>query len=313
MEKIKIDDSELVLSHPDKHEREWIGQDEVMEQILACWLIMTNDDLPLCPRLLGKPGMGKTTLAVAAARRLGKPIYIYQCTMDTRPEDLIITPVISQNGKIQYHASSLITAMIKGGIAILDEANRMSEKSWASLAPLLDNRRYVESIIAGIKIHAHPEFRCCVTMNDDASTYEVPDYIISRLQPMIHLEFPEKEEELAILKYNLNFAPDEILILTVDFLQKSHEVQLDYSIRDGLNIARYAMKIKGYQTDKKEITWENTFKKAVEQVLGKDALDLKKKTSQINVKNLNNIVFLDDCFMNEKDWMEDNQEEEQGI
>ena len=34
--------------------------------------------------------------------------------------------------------------MIRGGIAILDEGNRMSEKSWASLAPLLDNRRYVE-------------------------------------------------------------------------------------------------------------------------------------------------------------------------
>jgi MoxR-like ATPase len=47
--------------------------------------------------------------------------------------------------------------MIRGGVAILDEGNRMSEKSWASLAPLLDNaRRYVESIVAGIKIKAHP-------------------------------------------------------------------------------------------------------------------------------------------------------------
>ena len=220
MERIKIDDSELVLSPSDKHEREWIGQEELMEQILACWLVLAPDDFPLCPRLLGKPGMGKTTLAIAAAGRIERSVYIYQCTMDTRPEDLIVTPVISENGKIGYHASSLASAMIKGGVAILDEANRMSEKSWASLAPLLDNRRYVESIIAGIKIHAHPDFRCCVTMNDDASTYEVPDYIISRLQPMIQLEFPQKDEELAILKYNLNFAPDEILTMTVDFLQK---------------------------------------------------------------------------------------------
>jgi MoxR-like ATPase len=313
MKKIKIDDTELVLSYPDQHEREWIGQEELMEQILACWLVITSDDIPLCPRLLGRPGMGKTTLAIAAARRLGKPTYIYQCTMDTRPEDLIITPVISQSGKIQYHASSLITAMIQGGVAILDEANRMSEKSWASLAPLLDDRRYVESIIAGIKIQAHPEFRCCVTMNDDASTYEVPDYIISRLQPMIQLEFPQKKEELAILKYNLNFAPDDILVLTVDFLQKSHKIQLDFSIRDGLNIARYAMKIRGYQKKEKKIPWKNAFQKAVEQVLGKDALDLKKTALKINSKNLNNIVFLEDFFMNDKDWMEDNQEEEQGI
>ena len=59
------------------------------------------------------------------------------------------TPVLAQDGKIAYHASPLVTAMIRGGVAILDEGNRMSEKSWASLAPLLDNRRYIESIVAG--------------------------------------------------------------------------------------------------------------------------------------------------------------------
>jgi MoxR-like ATPase len=312
MKKIKIDDIELVLSNADIHAREWIGQEELMDQILACWLVITKKDMPLCPRLLGKPGMGKTTLAIAAARQLGKPVYIYQCTMDTRPEDLIVTPVISEGGKIRYHASSLVTAMIQGGVAILDEANRMSEKSWASLAPLLDNRRYVESIIAGIKIHAHPEFRCSVTMNDDASTYEVPDYIISRLQPMIQLDFPEKEEELAILKYNLNFAPNDILQLTVDFLQKSHEARLDYSIRDGLNIARYAMKFKGHNLPKR-VSWKDAFQKSVEQILGKDALDIKKKSARINTRNLNNAVFLEDFFMRDKDWMEGDQEEEQGV
>ena len=66
----------------------------------------------------------------------------------------------------------------------------MSEKSWASLAPLLDNRRYVESIVAGIKIKAHPHFRLVATMNDDASTFELPEYIHSRLQPQIFIDFP---------------------------------------------------------------------------------------------------------------------------
>ena len=54
-------------------------------------------------------------------------------------EDLIVTPVIAEQGKIHYMASSLVTAMIRGGVLILDEGNRMSEKSWASLAPLLDS------------------------------------------------------------------------------------------------------------------------------------------------------------------------------
>jgi len=43
--------------------------------------------------------------------------------------------------------------------------------------PLMDKRRYVESIIAGIRIYADPEFRLCVTMNADSSTYEIPEYI----------------------------------------------------------------------------------------------------------------------------------------
>ena len=93
--------------------------------------------------------------------------------------------------------------MLRGGVAILDEGNRMSEKSWASLAPLLDNRRYVESIVAGIKIKAHPLFRLVATMNDDASTFDLPEYIHSRLQPQITIDFPERHEEYAILKENV--------------------------------------------------------------------------------------------------------------
>ena len=162
--------------------------------------------------------------------------------MDTRPEDLIVTPVIAEGGKIRYMASSVVSAMIKGGIAIIDEGNRMSEKSWASLAPLLDSRRYVESIVAGIKIKAHPDFRLCTTMNDDASTFELPDYIHSRLQPQIFIDFPDREEEFLILKANLPFADDEILEYVVDFLQASHEANERYSVRDGINVARYALK-----------------------------------------------------------------------
>src|SRR6266705_617104 len=92
-------------------------------------------------------------------------------------------------------ASPLVTAMIRGGGCILDEGNRMSEKSWASLAPLLDTRRYVESIVAGVKVKADPGFRMVATMNDDASTFDLPEYIHSRLQPQITIDFPERDEE----------------------------------------------------------------------------------------------------------------------
>jgi len=242
METVTIEGVELHLSEPDEVPMSWVGQPELLTQILAAWLVIGDDDLPLSPRLVGKPGVGKTTLAYHAGRSLNRPVYLFQATMDTRPEDLIVIPVIAEEGRIKYMASAVVSAMIKGGIAVIDEGNRMSEKSWASLAPLLDSRRYVESIVAGIKVKAHPDFRICTTMNDDASTFELPEYIHSRLQPQIHIDFPERDEELLILKSNLPFADHEILEYVVDFLQTAHEADERYSVRDGINIARYALK-----------------------------------------------------------------------
>lgn len=242
MEKVTIEGIEIQLSRPDDVPMKWVGQQELVTQVLAAWLVIGENDYPLNPRLVGKPGVGKTTLAYHAGRILERKVYLFQATMDTRPEDLILTPVISDAGKVKYMASSIVSAMIKGGVAVIDEGNRMSEKSWASLAPLMDRRRYVESIVAGVKISAHPDFRLCTTMNDDASTFELPEYIHSRLQPRIFIDFPDRDEELLILKTNLPFAEDEILEYVVDFLQASHDADERYSARDGINIASYALK-----------------------------------------------------------------------
>jgi MoxR-like ATPase len=245
---VEIEGVTLHLAHPDELPVRWVGQEELMRQLLAAWMVVTEADLPMNPRLIGKPGVGKTTLAYAAAKRMGRDVFIMQATLDTRPEDLLITPVIEGAGRLRYVASALVSAMISGGIVILDEGNRMSEKSWASLAPLLDNRRYVESIVAGIKIKAHPNFRLVTTMNDDASTFELPEYIHSRLQPQILIDFPEKDEEYQILKENLPFAEDRILQYVTDFLQQAHAADERYSVRDGINIARYAIKLRSLAT-----------------------------------------------------------------
>jgi MoxR-like ATPase len=277
METVMIEGVTLYLSHPDSPPLDWVGQPDLIDQVLAAWLLVEEKDLPLHPRLIGKPGVGKTTLAYAAARRLGREIYFFQATMDTRPEDLIITPVIAEQGKIHYMASSLVTAMIRGGVLILDEGNRMSEKSWASLAPLLDNRRYVESVITGLKIPAHPEFRFCSTMNDDASTFELPEYIHSRLQPQIFIDFPEPEEERLILKRNLPFAPEDILNYVVHFLQRAHRAHERYTVRDGINIARYALKSMEGRRSLQKVPLEERksliLRLSVEMILGEKALE----------------------------------------
>ncbi len=267
---VEVEGVSLHLSHPDELPVRWVGPEEVMRQLLAAWLVVDPRDLPMNPRLLGKPGVGKTTLAYAAGRRLGMEVYILQATVDTRPEDLLVTPVIEGEGRLRYVASPLVTAMLRGGIAVLDEGNRMSEKSWASLAPLLDTRRYVESIVTGIKIKAHPSFRLVATMNEDASTFDLPEYIHSRLQPQILIDFPERDEEYQILHENLPFSDQQVLQYVTDFLQQAHQAEERYTVRDGINIARYALKLQCQANDGSPVRrWVRT---AILETLGEEAL-----------------------------------------
>ena len=295
-----IDGVTLNLSKPDSTQPTWIGQDEILKQIHACWLVISDKDHPLSPRITGMPGTGKTTLAMVAAQKRKQPLYIFQCTSDTRPEDLLITPVLSEKGTISYHASPLVCAMITGGICILDEGNRMNEKSWASLAPLLDHRRYVESIIAGIQIHAHKEFRACVTMNNDESTFEIPDYILSRLQPTLHMSMPSYEDEIEILRYHLPFSEEELLKMTVEFLQKSHQLDLEFSPRDGIHILQYALKRLSQEKDH-PLSKDDVWNESISKVLGEDAMDLDSLAAK-NSRSLQNENFpmgLGDFFFNE--------------
>lgn len=263
----------LRLARPITLRQQWIGDHEILRQLLACWLVIHEKDSPLSPRIVGQPGVGKTTLAMAATQERKQDLYIYQCTADTRPEDLLVSPVIAESGTIIYQASPLVTAMLTGNICLLDEGNRMNEKSWASLASLLDHRRLVESVVAGIQIAAHDGFRCCVTMNEDASTYEVPDYILSRLQPTLKVEFPSKDHELAILQYHLPFAPADLLNLTVEFLQKAHQLDLSFSVRDGIHMVQYALK-RMAQDPQHPLGRDPAWREALINVLGEEALDL---------------------------------------
>jgi MoxR-like ATPase len=162
---ITIDDVIIHLRNPDFVDCIWIGQKEVFRLLVAAWLKIHERDRIMSPVLVGPPGCGKTTLGCTVAREFSRPVYIINCTSDMRPEDLLITPVIASHQEILYRGSSLVSAMVNGGVCILDEANRMNEKSWASLASLLDDRRYIEygrhknSRPPGVQVSCHHERR----------------------------------------------------------------------------------------------------------------------------------------------------------
>ena len=111
-------------------------------------------------------------------------------------------------------------------------------------------------------------------MNEDESTYEVPDYILSRLQPTLSLGFPGRDDEMAILKYHLPFAEAELLALTVEFLQEAHKLKLDFSPRDGINILRFAIK-RMAQDPAHPMGRDAAWREALHCVLGEEAYDLR--------------------------------------
>ena len=53
---VEIEGVPLHLAHPDELNVTWVGQDETMRQLLAAWLVVDPQDLPMNPRLLGKSG-----------------------------------------------------------------------------------------------------------------------------------------------------------------------------------------------------------------------------------------------------------------
>ena len=80
-------------------------------------------------------------------------------------------------------------------------------------------------------------------MNEDASTFDLPEYIHSRLNPQILIEFPSRDEERRILEANLPFADAQILDWVADFLQRAHRAKEPFTVRDGINVGRYALKL----------------------------------------------------------------------
>lgn len=257
----------LTLVDPVHHEYEWIDYNDYLVQMRAAWFRASQAELTLTPRLIGEPGLGKTTLACAAARAAGQDIYIIGATMDTRPEDLVITPVLAADRRVEYRASALVSAMIRGGIAVLDEANRMPERSWASLAPLMDDRRYVESAVAAIKIVAHPDFRLCVTMNSDSSVYELPGYIQSRLKPKIEVVNPPWRIQEEIVRAKSPGVTRSLMESALALLKRRLDEGIFDSTRDMLSFVRYAQNLCEGEARKTRANLKAALRRAAEQVL----------------------------------------------
>ena len=120
-----------------------------------------------------------------------------------------------------------------------------------------------------MKLKAHKNFRFVATMNDDASCFDLPEYIQSRLHPYISLDFPERSEERRILEVNLPNTNAIVLDYVADFLAHARREGDEFTVRDGIHVANYAGKMVSFEeANGRELDPGDSVVTAIEQILG---------------------------------------------
>ena len=222
MDQITLDGINLSLAGPVELNLRWVGQEELLTQLLAAWMVIDERDIPFNPRLIGKPGSARPPWPMPRPNGWSGPVYLFQATHGYPPRGPDRHPGDRAGWKNPIRCLIAGVGHAYRRCADPGRGQPHEREGLGLLAPLLDDRRYVESIITGLRIPAKRDFRIVVTMNEDSSTFEIPEYIHSRLQPQIYIDFPEADEELIILKENLPFADSDVLKYVVGFLQRAH-------------------------------------------------------------------------------------------
>ena len=193
----------------------FIGRRNELRLITASWISGAHK-MPLNPILIGVPGIGKNRLVYEIAKKTSHKLFIFQGHEDVTAEELCVSVRFGKTSNtVDYILSPLSTAMIEGGICLLDEIGKCRPKALALLVSVLDERRYIDSNLLGERIHAHPGFRFIAATNTTDINL-LPEFILSRMRPQINVGYPSKDEIDDILRREcdgLNSEVDDLIDL----------------------------------------------------------------------------------------------------
>jgi hypothetical protein len=192
------------LPHPEKIPPiDFVERKEIVERALAAWM-PRNGMKPLNFRFFGPPGVGKNAIVYHLARLLKKPLYILNGNEELDPEDVACSARFASGDRIEYVASPLFAAMLAGGIFFFDEIGKAPPGALNPLASVLDERRTLDSVLAGIRIGAHDGFLFCAALNEDEeSGGRLPLFLQERLSPAIRVGIPPAGTFRKILQKHL--------------------------------------------------------------------------------------------------------------
>jgi len=185
--------SALIRNIKDEVKKIIVGQDNVIDQVLAC-LVAGGHVL-----VEGLPGLGKTLLVRSLAASIGGKSNRVQFTPDLMPSDIIGHVLYDvQSGKFTTRKGPVFTHLL-----IADEINRAPAKTQAALLEVM--QEYQVSFDGQTHALERP-FMTLATQNpaEHEGTYPLPDAQLDRFLLKIRISYPSMESELRFVTELLN-------------------------------------------------------------------------------------------------------------
>jgi MoxR-like ATPase len=169
-----------------------VGQQDVIEQLCIC-LFARGHAL-----LMGVPGLAKTLLISRLAETMSLSFSRIQFTPDLMPMDITGTDILQETGEGRRHFE-FAKGPVFANIVLADEINRAPAKTQAAMLEAMQEHRVT---IAGKTHTLDQPFFVLATQNpiEQEGTYPLPEAQLDRFMFMIGVDYPSRDEEIAIAK-----------------------------------------------------------------------------------------------------------------
>ena len=169
-----------------------VGQQNVIEQLSIC-LFARGHAL-----LMGVPGLAKTLLISRLAEAMSLTFSRIQFTPDLMPMDITGTDILQElpGGR---RAFEFAPGPVFANIVLADEINRAPSKTQAAMLEAMQEHRVT---MAGRTYALEAPFFVLATQNpiEQEGTYPLPEAQLDRFMFMIGVDYPSRDEELAIAR-----------------------------------------------------------------------------------------------------------------
>jgi len=166
-----------------------LGQEEVLEQLLTCFIAGGH------ALVEGVPGLGKTLLSRTLAKLVSAEFCRIQFTPDLLPSDIVGTNVFDpRTATFSLHRGPIFTEVL-----LADEINRTPPKTQAALLEAMEEKQVT---IDGVRNPLPALFFVVATQNpvEYEGTYPLPETQLDRFMMKVTLDYPSPEAELAIIR-----------------------------------------------------------------------------------------------------------------